>query len=465
MNQRDTGPDSAAVLERVDSEREGQIEALIDYLRIPSISTDPSYAAEVRRCAVHLRDLMTSIGLESEIVDTDGHPLVYAEHCRAEGKPTVLFYGHYDVQPPDPLDQWRNPPFEPTVEDGRIVARGATDDKGQSLAHVMAVARLLEERGELPVNVKFLIEGEEESSGEAIETYVRGDGASRLACDCVVVSDSSMFARGIPSILYGLKGLLYVEIRVQGPDRDLHSGSFGGAVRNPAQALADLVSGLRDPSSGEILIPGFYDAVRPLEQWERDEFARLPYDEEAYAADLGIGELWGERGYSTYERTWARPTCDVNGIWGGYQGPGAKTIIPAAAGAKVSMRLVPDQDPDEIAEALQRHLQQTCPSGVRCEMQVLGRARPVLVDTGGREAEAAQDALEDVWGRRPVRVREGGSIPIVGTFAEALDVPVLLIGFGLSDDRLHSPNEKFEIENYLQGIRATVRFLDRLGAA
>jgi acetylornithine deacetylase/succinyl-diaminopimelate desuccinylase-like protein len=456
--------DSNAVLSRVSAAEEEQIDALKEYLRIPSVSTDPSYDEDVRRCAEFLAGAMRKSGLEAEVIETAGHPLVYAERCNQPGLPTVLFYGHYDVQPPEPLEEWRHPPFEPTIEEGRLVARGATDDKGQSFAHLMAVARILEERVELPVNVKFLIEGEEESGGEAIETYVRGAGRERIACDCVVVSDSSMFAPGIPSILYGLKGLLYVEIRVFGPNRDLHSGSFGGAVRNPANALCDLLAALRDEETGTVRIPGFYDDVRPLEPWEREEFSRLPYDEGAYKAELGLSDLWGEQGFTTFERTWARPTLDINGIWGGYQGPGAKTIIPASASAKVSMRLVPDQDPSKIADALRRHLEDACPSGTRIEVEVHSQAPAVLVDTQGTAAEAAMAALEEVWGTPPVRVREGGSIPIVGTFAEVLEVPVLLIGFGLADDRLHSPNEKFDLHSYLQGIRTTVCFLDRLGA-
>jgi acetylornithine deacetylase/succinyl-diaminopimelate desuccinylase-like protein len=375
----------------------------------------------------------------------------------------VLFYGHYDVQPVDPVEEWRHPPFEPTLEGERLVARGATDDKGQSYAHLKGVAATLAERGELPVNVKFIVEGEEESGGEAIDAFVREDAGRRLGCDCVVVSDSSMYAPGQPSLIYGLKGLAYMEVRVTGPNRDLHSGSFGGAVSNPANALADIIAGLRDPQTGKILIPGFYDAVRPLEDWERREWAALPFDEQAYQRELGVGELLGEEGYTTRERTWGRPTCDVNGMWSGYQGKGAKTVLPARAGAKVSMRLVPDQDPETIGAAFADHVRRIAPRGVEVEVERLHGAAAVRIDAQGPLIEAALDAMEQEWGARPVRVREGGSIPIVATFSEVLRVPVLLLGFGLDDDRLHSPNEKLDLPQFYGGVRSVVRMLDRFG--
>lgn len=454
--------DSHDVLARVERERETYLAELKDYLRIPSISTDPDYKAEVARCAEWLAERFRTAGLTTEILATAGNPLVYAEWLGAPGQPTVLFYGHYDVQPVDPIDEWRNPPFEPTLEGDHLVCRGATDDKGQSFAHLKAVAATLAERGSLPVNVKFIVEGEEESGGESIDAFVRADAASRLACDCVVVSDSSMYAPGQPSIVYGLRGLAYMEVRVTGPDHDLHSGTFGGTVSNPANALADILSSLRDRATGRIAIPGFYDEVRPLADWEREEFARLPFDEGAYRAELGVAELFGEQGYTPRERTTARPTCDVNGLWSGYQGKGAKTVLPSKAGAKVSMRLVPDQDAATIAERFRKHVLAVAPPGVTVEVEHLHGAGPVLVDVQGPFADAAIDALEDVFGARPLRVREGGSIPIVGTFAAVLQVPVLLMGFGLDDDRLHSPNEKFDVSQFYGGIRTTVRLLDRL---
>lgn len=457
--------DSRDVLTRIERERETYLEELKDYLRIPSISTDPAYEPEVRRCAEWLRDNMRSAGLDARLIETGTKPLVYAEWLDAgDDRPTILFYGHYDVQPADPLELWRNPPFEPTLEnDGKqLVARGATDDKGQSFAHLKAVAAILAERGSLPINVKFVIEGEEESGGEAIERFVRDDAGKLLGCDAVFVSDSSMFEPGQPSLIYGLKGMAYLEIEVRGPNRDLHSGSFGGAITNPANALAYIIGTLRDPETGKILIPGFYDSVRPLEDWEREEFAKLPFDEKAYCEAIGVSEVFGEEGFTTFERVWARPTCDVNGIYGGYAGEGAKTILPEWAGAKVSMRLVPDQDPEEIERLFTEHVENVAPAGVEVKVKSHHGAPAVLVETDGPIVEAAMAAMADVW-QRPVKVREGGSIPIVGTFAEVLDVPIILMGFGLSDDRLHSPNEKIDVANFYGGARAVVRMLDRLG--
>jgi len=453
---------SRDVLERIDAEKETYLEELKDYIRIPSISTDPDYKGEVLRGAEFLVGKMREAGLQAERIDTAGHPLVYGEWLGAPGKPTVLFYGHYDVQPVDPIELWRNPPFEPTVEGDKLVARGATDDKGQSYAHVKAVAAVLAERGKLPVNVKFLVEGEEEAGGQAIDEYVRRDGGKRLAADCVVISDSSLFAPGQPSLIYGLKGLCYMEIKVTGPDRDLHSGTFGGAVWNPLNALCHIIDRLRDAKTGKILIPGFYDDVRPLAAWEREEFAKLPFDEGEYRRDLGVSELFGEEGFTTRERTWARPTCDVNGIFGGYMGKGAKTVLPSWGGAKVSMRLVPDQEPKKIARLFTDYVQSVAPKGVTVEVVSLHGADPVVVEVKGTIVDAALDAMQEIWGARPVRIREGGSIPIVSTFASVLKCPVLLLGFGLHDDGLHSPNEKFNISHFYNGIRSVARLLDRL---
>ncbi len=457
--------DSQDVLDRIDRERQQYLEELKDYIRIPSISTDPDHREEVLRCADFVLQRMVDAGLDAELIETDGYPLVYGEWSGAPGRPTLLFYGHYDVQPVDPVELWRHDPFEPTEEGDHLVARGATDDKGQSFAQLKAVAATLAERGTLPVNVKFLVEGEEESGGEAIERFVREDGGERLACDAVVVSDTSMFGPGQPSLLYGLKGLQYMQITVRGPNRDLHSGVFGGAVANPANALAHIISRLRDAVTGRILVPGFYERVKPLEEWERREFAQLPFDEDAYREELGIDAVFGEEGFSTLERAWARPTCDVNGMWSGYQGEGAKTVLPAEAGAKVSMRLVPDQRPEEIARLFTDYVESIAPVGVTVEVADLHGARPVLVDIDGPLAEAAMAAQEDVWGKAPFKIREGGSIPIVGTFSEVLGKPILLVGFGLPDDRLHSPNEKFNISHFYNGIRTIVRLLDRAGAA
>jgi len=454
--------DTRDVLGRIDREKSAYLEELKDYIRIPSISTDPEYKAEVRRAAEFLLAKMRQTGLEAELIETAGHPLVYAEWRKAPGAPTVLFYGHYDVQPVDPVDLWRHPPFEPTEEGDKLVARGATDDKGQSYAHLKAVAAMLAERGTLPVNVKFLVEGEEEAGGESIDRYVRADGGKRLACDCVVISDSSLYAPGQPALVYGLKGLAYMEMKVTGPNRDLHSGTYGGGVANPLNALCHIIDRLRDPVTGKILIPGFYDDVRPLAAWEREEMAKLPFDEDAYRRELGGKALFGEQGYTTRERVGARPTCDVNGIFGGYEGKGAKTVLPAWGGAKVSMRLVPDQKPETIVRLFTDYVQSIAPPGVTVDVSYLHGADPVIVEARGPIVDAAMEAMQEIWGARPVRMREGGSIPIVSTFSLVLGVPVLLLGFGLNDDALHAPNEKFNISHFYNGIRSVARMLDRL---
>lgn len=455
--------DSRDVLARVEAEKQVYLEELEDFLRIPSISTDPDYANDVWRASEFVLDKLRSAGLTAERIETAGHPLVYGEWLGAPGKPTILFYGHYDVQPVDPVELWRHPPFEPTIEGDKLVARGATDDKGQSYAHVKGVAATMAERGKLPVNVKFLIEGEEECGGHGIDHYVREDAGQRLRCDCVMISDSSMFGPGQPALVYGLKGLAYMELKVTGPNRDLHSGTFGGAVTNPLNALCEIIARLRDCRTGKVLIPGFYDDVKPLADWERQEFARLPFDGEAYRAELGVPELVGEEGYTTRERTWARPTLDVNGIFGGYQARGAKTVLPSWGGAKVSMRLVPDQRPDRVARLFTEFVHQVAPPGVVVEVSELHGAEPVLVQAEGPLVDAAMTAMADAWGARPVRIREGGSIPIVSAFSQVLGKPVLLLGFGLADDALHSPNEKFNISHYYNGIRSVVRLLDLLG--
>jgi acetylornithine deacetylase/succinyl-diaminopimelate desuccinylase-like protein len=453
---------SGDVLERVEREKESYLAELEEYLRIPSISTDPEYKAEVDRCSRWLLERMKGAGLTAERVDAGGHPLVYGEWLGAPGKPTVLFYGHYDVQPVDPLEEWRHPPFEPAREGDNLVARGATDDKGQSFAHLKAIAATLAERGSLPVNVKLLVEGEEESGGAAIERFVSEDAGRRLACDCVVVSDSSMLGPGQPSLVYGLRGIAYMEVKVHGPNRDLHSGTYGGAVVNPLNALASILGGLKDPATGRITIPGFYDAVREVEEWERREMAALPFDEEAYKSDLGVAALDGEPQYPPLLRATVRPTLDVNGIFGGYMAGGAKTVLPAWGGAKVSMRLVPDQDPEDVGRRFAEHVRRLAPPGVRVETTLLHHGRPLLLTTEGPYFGAAMEALAETFGKRPLQVREGGSIPVVDTFSSVLRAPVLLMGFGLPDDRLHSPNEKISISQFYDGIRCTVRLLDRM---
>ncbi len=453
------------VFAHVEHEKGRYLEELKDYLRIPSVSTDPEHQGDVERCADWLCDRMKAAGLRVEKISTAGHPLVYGEWLGAgPDKPTVLFYGHYDVQPPDPLGEWRNPPFEPTLEGDLLVARGATDDKGQSYTHVKAVDAMMAVRGKLPVNVKFIVEGEEECGGAAIEKFVREDAGRKLAADAVVVSDTSLYAPGIPALTYGLKGLAYFEIRATGPNRDLHSGVYGGGVTNPANAICEIIAALRDSRTGEIKVPGFFDDVAPLAEWERKEFAALGFDESEVREDLGVPQLTGEKEYTYLERTWGRPTCDVSGLWSGYQGKGAKTVLPATAGCKVSFRLVGNQTSAKVAELVKAYVAKIAPPGVRVEIDYLHGAEPVTVDATGPIADATMDAMEEVWGRRPVRIRTGGAIPIVGTFSQVLKVPVMLLGFGLEDDRLHSPNEKFNLPHFYLGIRAIARLLDKLGS-
>jgi acetylornithine deacetylase/succinyl-diaminopimelate desuccinylase-like protein len=435
-------------------------EQLKQLLRIPSVSAQPDHDADTRRAAEFVRDDLAAIGLKAEIIKTKRHPIVYAEWMGAEGKPTVLVYGHYDVQPPEPLEPWNSPPFEPTVRDGNLYARGATDDKGQMFTHLKAVEAWLKAVGSLPVNVKFLIEGEEEIGGANLEAYV-AENHAKLACDYAVISDSSQFAVGMPAITYGLKGLAYFEIHVQGANRDLHSGTYGGAVANPLNALAAILDGLKGPD-GKVAIPGFYDAVLPLEDWEREEFRKLPFSEAEFRADLGVGELVGEEGYTTLERKWARPTCDVNGVWGGYAGAGPKTVLPCKAGAKFSFRLVPDQDPATIEALLRKHIEAATPPGVTVELIASQGAPAVLVNVDSPGVHAAARAIEKGFGVKPVFIREGGSIPVVGLLKRNLNIDTLLLGWGQNDDNLHGPNEKFSLADFHRGIKSSAYLLEEL---
>ncbi len=435
---------------------------LKDLIRIPSISAQPDHDGDTARAATFVRDDLAAMGLKAELITTRRHPLVYAEWLGAPGKPTVLVYGHYDVQPPEPLEPWLTPPFEPTIRDGNLYARGATDDKGQMFTHLKAAEAWLKTAGKLPVNVKFLIEGEEEIGGANLEEYVAANPA-RLACDYAVISDTSQFAPGMPAITYGLKGLAYFEIQVQGPNRDLHSGTYGGAVANPLNALATILASLRGPD-GKVRVAGFYDAVKPLEAWERAEFAKLPFSEDAFLADLAAPELVGEEGYTTLERKWARPTCDVHGLFGGYSGPGPKTVLPCKAGAKFSFRLVPDQDPRTIGELVRAHLRKVAPPGVTVELITHQGAPAVLVNVDTPGVRAAVRAIETGFGTRPVFIREGGSIPVVGLLKQHLKVDTLLLGWGQNDDNLHGPNEKLSLADFHKGIRASAHLLQELAS-
>ena len=450
-----TYPDLSAALNREQANAE-----LFDLLRIPSVSADPARAGDMGRAAEFLRAKLDTLGFAARVEATAGHPVVYGERLQAPGRPTVLIYGHYDVQPEAPLEEWTTPPFEPTVRDGRIYALGSTDDKGQAYAHVKG-AELLLSRGELPVNVKFLLEGEEEVGSPNLDTYLR-ENAAGLAADVIVISDGSRFAPDVPTITYGVRGLSYVELHVQGANRDLHSGSYGGAAPNPINALCEIIARLKD-DQGRVTIPGFYDGIEPLTAEEREMWAGLPYSDEAFAASIGVSALPGEAGYTTLERIWGRPTLDVNGIWGGYQGEGSKTVIAAKAGAKVSMRLVPGQDPARITRLIQEYVPQIAPAGVTVEVLDHHGGQPVKLSTDSPYIRAADRALERVYGKPAVFARTGGSIPIVAAFTEILKAPVLFVDFGLNEDAPHSPNESFAVQDYHNGILTSAYLLEELG--
>lgn len=456
MTTQEQTQDLSQHLDHVKAEQE-----LFELLRIPSVSADPKYKEEVGKAAEWLQLKLQSLGFEARVDQTDGHPLVFAQKISDPNKPTILLYGHYDVQPEAPLEEWITPPFEPTVRDGRIYARGSTDDKGQMYAHVKGVELLLEQNKELPVNVKFIIEGEEEIGSPSIEPYLHAH-KDELAADVIVVSDGSRFAKDVPTITYGIRGLSYVEIRVQGANRDLHSGSYGGAAPNPINALCEIIAKLKD-DQGRVTIPGFYDGVEELTEQERQMWADLPHDDQAFADSIGASALVGEAGYSTLERLWGRPTLDVNGIWGGYQGEGSKTVIAAKAGAKVSMRLVPNQDPKRITQLIQEYVPQIAPKGVQVEVTDHHGGQPVKFATDSIFVQAANRALKRVYGRDAAFARTGGSIPIVAAFDQILKTPVLFVDMGLNEDGPHSPNESFAVEDYHNGILTSAYLLQELG--
>ncbi len=447
--------DVQAINRYLQQSQPNHLNQLKELLRIPSISADSQYRADVDRAAQSVMDTLESAGLRAELIETDGPPLVYAESPPVEGKPVALVYGHYDVQPPDPLDLWTTPPFEPTEREGNLYARGATDDKGQMLTHVHAVEAWTKSGQQLPMQVKFLIEGEEEVGSEQFAAYLKTPEAARkLDCDVVVISDSCQYEEGQPAITYGLRGIAYFEVHFHGPKQDLHSGSFGGAVTNPANALARFLSQLVD-EQGRIQLPGFYDPVQPLDEQERGMWSKLKFDDGQFAQQLGVDGLSGESGFTTLERRWARPTCDVHGLWGGYQGEGGKTIIPSFAAAKVSFRLVPDQRPEQVAEQMQKFVDEHTPTGIRAELIDLHGGPGVVVDHSSPFVAAAARSIEQAFGKAPVLIREGGSIPIVADMVDTLKADVLLLGWGLNDDGAHSPNEKFKIDDYFRGIQAS----------
>jgi succinyl-diaminopimelate desuccinylase len=437
----------------LETNRERHERELCELLRIPSVSAASAHRADVRKAAEWVAEQLDRMKLAAELVQTAGHPIVYAESPPVRGAPTVLVYGHYDVQPPDPLDEWKSPPFEPTVRDGNIYARGATDDKGQMLTHVKSAEAWMATAGRLPLQLKFLIEGEEEVGSTSLEKFIE-ENKKRLACDVVVISDTCQFGPGQPAITYGLRGIAYYELRLSGPRQDLHSGTFGGGVANPANALVSMLAALVN-ERGQVQVPGFYDDVQAITPRERAEFARLPFDEAAFMRQIGVDALRGEEGYTTLERRWARPTFDINGLWSGYQGEGAKTVLPARAGAKFSFRLVPNQDPRKITQALQTRLGELCPPGIRMELVEYHGAPGVVVPLESPYVAAAQRAIEEGFGKKPVFMREGGSIPVVATFHDLLGVDTLLLGWGLDDDNTHSPNEKFSLADFHRGIKAS----------
>jgi acetylornithine deacetylase/succinyl-diaminopimelate desuccinylase-like protein len=439
------------------------VEELSAACRIPSISADPAYTLDVMRSAEHLAEAALEAGFtHAELLPTGGHPAVYAEYIVDPALPTALIYGHHDVQPVDPLDEWVSPPFEPQVRDNALYARGAVDDKGQVWMHLKAVEAHLRVRGTLPLNLKLIVEGEEEIGSVHFDALVARE-RDRLAADVAVVSDTPIFARGVPSLCTGLRGLANVEVEVSGPSLDLHSGNFGGAVANPLEVLARILASLKDPVTGRITVPGFYDRVREPSDEERAQFAALPFDEGAFLAEAGGAPgTTGEEGWTTLERLWVRPTLELNGIWGGYQGPGSKTIVPARAHAKITCRLVPDQEPAEIAELVAAAVRAAAPPQVAVRVSCEAGGRPVLTPSDHPALDAARAAMRHGFGGEPALIRIGGSIPPVATFQDTLGIPGVLIGVGLPDDQIHAPNERFDLDQYAAGVRVIAQLWDEL---
>ena len=440
------------------------VEDLKAALRIPSVSTDPGRRDDCRRCAEFFAQELKRVGMtRAEVVTTGGHPVVYAEWLGAPGKPTVLLYGHYDVQPPEPLELWKTPPFEPELRDGKLYARGAVDDKGQVYMHIKAIEAHFQVNGAMPVNLKVVIEGEEECGSEHLEGFLVSRRAE-LDADVILVSDTAMLGPDQPALTYALRGILYTQINIQGPAHDLHSGHFGGAVRNPANALCSIIDRLRD-AEGRITVPGFYDSVRVLTPDERHALLGLPFDEQAFLAESGAPMGVGEIGYSTLERISSRPTLDVNGIWGGYTGAGAKTVLPARASAKVSMRLVADQRPEDLFPKFAAHVKALAPSGVTVEVENLHSCLPFLTEADHPMLDRARKALARAWSKPAAMIREGGSIPVMATFQRTHGLPSILMGFGLDDDNVHAPNEKFSLSSYHGGTRSVAYLYEELASA
>jgi acetylornithine deacetylase/succinyl-diaminopimelate desuccinylase-like protein len=443
-----------SVIDFIELHRDRYVDELKTLLAIPSVSALSEHADDVQRCAAWCADHLRAIGMQNvRLIDTPGNPIVYADWLEAQGAPTVLFYGHYDVQPVDPLELWTSPPFEATVRDGELFARGASDDKGQVFMHFKALEAHLKQNGRLPINFKLILEGEEEVGSRNLDAFIEGNRAL-LTADVVLISDTSMFDRGVPSLCYGLRGLAYAQIDVRGTNTDLHSGTYGGAVANPAFVLAQMLAQMKD-RSGRVKIPGFYDEVRPLTETEREEFRKLPFSDRRYAKELGAPKLFGEAGYSTLERASARPTFEVNGFLSGFTGQGAKTVLPAVAMAKVSMRLVPDQNPDTIADRFEAYVKKIAPKTVDVKVTRMHGGWPWMASLDNVFVQAAGRAIARGFGKAPVYTREGGSIPVVATFQRVLGIPSVLFGVGLPDDRIHAPNEKLDLANFYNGIIAS----------
>ena len=453
-----------SILKYIEENRSRYLAELKEFIAIPSVSTSAAHKKDITRCAEWIASHLKNIGMKGiRIFPTKGHPIVYAEWLGAPGAPTVLLYGHYDVQPVDPVNLWTSPPFEATIRGENVYARGTADDKGQVLIHFKSIEAYMKKQGRLPVNLKMIIEGEEEIGSEHLGPFVKAN-KKLLKADLVVISDTSMFAHGVPSLCYGLRGLAYMEIELTGPNRDLHSGSFGGSVHNPIQALAEIIAKLHD-DRGRVTIPGFYDKVRKLTAKERSSFRKLPWNDAKYAKDLGVGQLYGEKGFTTLERLWARPTLECNGIWGGFTGEGAKTVLPGKAFTKISMRLVPDQKAADMAKLFENHIMKIAPKSAKVKVRYLHGGEAAITPLESPGVRAAIRALEKGFGKKPLYQREGGSIPIVVQFKEILGLETVLLGFGLPDENAHAPDEFINLGNFFGGIRTVAHFYNELAHA
>ncbi|HTK82209.1 MAG TPA: dipeptidase [Bacteroidota bacterium] len=451
------------ILQYVDANKHRYLDELTSFLAIPSVSTNQENKPDIDRCARWVADHLKSIGMQNvRIFPTAGHPLVYADWLGAPGKPTLLLYGHYDVQPVDPIELWTSPPFEATVRGDNIYARGSADDKGQVFVHLKSIEAYMKNGGKLPINLKVIIEGEEEIGSENLAPFVK-EHKQLLRSDLALISDTSMFAKGVPSVCYGLRGLAYMQIEIIGPNRDLHSGSFGGSIHNPIQALAEIIEQLHD-KNGRVTIPGFYDDVMKLTARERAAYKKLPWNDKSYAKNLGVPALYGEKGFSSLERVWARPTLECNGIWGGFIGEGAKTVLPARASAKLSMRLVPNQNSEKISRLFEKHIRKITPKTVQLRVKYLHGGEAALTPIDSPGVQAAVAALEKGFKKKPLYQREGGSIPIVVQFKQLLGLDTVLLGFGLPDENAHAPDEHLNLTNFYGGIRTAVHFYNELPA-